>query len=159
MRRKDREITGDQALADILKAGTVCSLALQGDVYPYVVPLNYGFALEDGGFILYFHCAGEGEKLERMRANPHVAFSIVSHAEVYGDLDDACSYSTAYQSILGRGMLSIVQGIEKYTGMQAIMRQAAPGQDFAMAESLLEHVTILRLDVHEITGKHSRKRT
>ncbi|MCX6024732.1 MAG: pyridoxamine 5'-phosphate oxidase family protein [Chloroflexi bacterium] len=50
----------------------VGSLGLSLHGLPYVVPLNYGYA---AGKIL-FHCALTGKKLDYIRANPQVCFTV-----------------------------------------------------------------------------------
>jgi uncharacterized protein len=56
----------------ILRQERVGYLGLSVDGQPYVVPLNYGYA---GGKIL-FHCALRGKKLDYLRANPRVCFTV-----------------------------------------------------------------------------------
>ncbi len=52
-------------------------LSLEGR--PYIVPLNYGYT---AGRIV-FHCALTGKKLDYIRGNPHVCFSV---ARQFGDV-------------------------------------------------------------------------
>lgn len=47
-------------------------LGLADNNEPYVVPLNYGYV--DGR--LFFHCALQGYKLDILRANPRVCFTV-----------------------------------------------------------------------------------
>jgi hypothetical protein len=56
----------------ILQQETIGYLGLAREGQPYVVPLNYGYV--DGKIL--FHCALEGQKLDYIRANPNVCFSV-----------------------------------------------------------------------------------
>lgn len=56
----------------LLRQETVGYLGLSGEGQPYVVPLNYAYA---EGKIL-FHCALAGKKLDQIRANPRVCFTV-----------------------------------------------------------------------------------
>lgn len=47
-------------------------LGLSMDGKPYVVPLNYGYV--DGKIL--FHCALTGKKMDYLRANPRVCFTV-----------------------------------------------------------------------------------
>ena len=48
MRRKDREITDFAAMTDIVQACRCCRLGLTDtDGTAYIVPLNFGFTVED----------------------------------------------------------------------------------------------------------------
>lgn len=159
MRRNDREVTDPQAIADILAASNVCRVALNGAEYPYIVPLNYGFVHADGKFTLYLHCAKEGEKVRLLRENPKVAFEVDSGHEVVSGGAVACRYSMAYQSVVGQGVLSIVEDAQaKREGLSALMANLVPGQDFAFSEEALAAVLVLRLDVLHITAKSNIKR-
>jgi nitroimidazol reductase NimA-like FMN-containing flavoprotein (pyridoxamine 5'-phosphate oxidase superfamily) len=56
----------------ILREETVGYLGLCNDGKPYVVPLNYGYV--DGRIL--FHCAMTGRKLDHLRSNPEVCFTV-----------------------------------------------------------------------------------
>lgn len=153
MRRKDREVTGLDEMEAMLRAETVCRVCFHGDPYPYIVPLNFGFTRDGDRFTLYFHCAKVGEKLDRMRADPNVAFE-VDGAHQLVDGPNACDYSFGFQSVIGTGTLSEVAGEERRAGLIALMRQVAPDRDFDCMDVDLERgVNVLRLDVAQMTGK------
>lgn len=152
MRRSDRGVTDPAGLAAILSRGMVCQVAFLGEPYPYVVPLNYGFEREDGQFILYFHGAGEGEKVDRMRRDPHVAFCVLGGHSVFGR-EDGCSYSMAYESVMGEGIFKEVAPEKKAHALTALMRQVAPDKRFSFTEAELSAVAVWQLEVQTITGK------
>ena len=52
-------------------------LSVNGDGYPYTVPIN--FVCEDGK--LYFHCAKEGHKLDALRACDKACFTVLDEPE------------------------------------------------------------------------------
>lgn len=71
MRRKDRE--RDEAFAwEVLKAAPYATLAMTGqDGAPYCVPVNH--VVDETYKVLYFHCAGAGEKWQLLeRSLPSV---------------------------------------------------------------------------------------
>jgi uncharacterized protein len=61
-----------EEMESILQEENVGYLAMCAEDKPYVVPLNYVYV---PGKIL-FHCALEGKKLDYLRANPQVCFSV-----------------------------------------------------------------------------------
>jgi nitroimidazol reductase NimA-like FMN-containing flavoprotein (pyridoxamine 5'-phosphate oxidase superfamily) len=75
MRRKDRELSQENAI-DIIKNGKYGVMALVGnDGYPYGVPFHYAFI--DGD--LYFHSSVEGgHKTECFNNNLKASFTIIS---------------------------------------------------------------------------------
>ncbi len=153
MRRKERAVTDAAQIAEILSRCETLSVAFGGGA-PYVVPMHFGFREEGGRFCLYLHCAGEGEKLRRMRDDPRAAFAAVARQDVR-PAPVACRYTTAYESVCGEGVLSFAEGEEKREGLTRLMAQLAPGRAFEWNEEALTAVTVLRLDVREINGKRS----
>lgn len=154
MRRADREIVSLDEMEAIMRRCEICRLVLNGDGYPYIVPLNFGYAREGDVFSLYFHCANEGMKLDLIRKDPRAAFEMEGMTEVVRD-ENACAFTMAYESLAGRGRVAITGEEEKRTGMAAVMQQYAPERSFAFGENTLDGVTILRLDVEQMTGKRN----
>lgn len=155
MRRQDREITDHAALLDILRRNTVCRLALHDNPYPYVVPLNYGITADEQGVSLYFHCAREGEKLRLMQQNPMATFEVDTGHALVGQGDVACQYSYGYESVIGHGRLSALEGKARRTGLLALMHAFLPNRTFSFDERSLDSVVVLRLDVQGMTGKQN----
>lgn len=61
------------------------SVAMIDRNVPYVVPLSYGYELKEDSLVLYFHCAKEGRKLNILRCNDKVCFTIFNEGEpLYG---------------------------------------------------------------------------
>ncbi len=152
MRRADREICDAARLEAILqKSQTVC-IAFGGGA-PYVIPMSYGYALEEGRLTLYMHGAGEGEKIRRIQADPRAAFTLYADNAVYGG-EAACRYSTSFDSVCGSGMIRVLAGAEKWRGLQAIMAHYAPGKAFAFDERRVQATCVLALEAESFTGKH-----
>lgn len=65
-------IESREEIEGILKQETIGYLGLAKDGMPSVVPLNYGYI--EGKII--FHSALTGKKLDYIRANPQVCFTV-----------------------------------------------------------------------------------
>ena len=74
MLRKDREITDLDRIQEIISRSEVCRLAFFDEGYPYILPMNFGFERVEDTFVLYFHTALRGKKLELLKANNPVSF-------------------------------------------------------------------------------------
>ena len=153
MRRKDREITDPARIAEILRRCPAASFAFAGGE-PYVVPMSFGFEESSGRFTLYMHCAREGKKLDRLRADPRAAFAAFTGNAVHGEGDVACVYSTSFDSVCGEGALRELAGEDKRHGLARIMAHVAPGRTFTFGDAMLEKTCVLALDVARISGKH-----
>ena len=151
MRRADRQVTDVRALREIMQRCDAVTLAFAGGA-PYAVPVSFGFEEENGRFALYIHCAMEGEKLRRMEDDPRCAFSMYAGTRLI-EGETACAYSTEYESVCGSGVLTRLEGEDKRRGIDALMRHYAPGRALPVDAQVLAKTCVLRLDVHEITGK------
>ena len=77
MRRFKQQLTAEEC-AEILRRERRGVLATLGDDgYPYAVPLN--FVYEDGK--IYFHCAGEGHKIDATRRCDKASFCVTEQGE------------------------------------------------------------------------------
>ena len=83
MRRIKQQIS-QQECADILRRATSGVLGLHGDDgYPYTVPVS--FVYEEGGTglgTIGFHCAKVGHKIDAIRRNEKVYFTVIDRDEV-----------------------------------------------------------------------------
>ena len=68
MRRRDREITDRNEIIRLIDVSKVCRLGLSDDGMPYIVPMLYGYAEEDGQIVFYFHGARKGRKMDIIAA-------------------------------------------------------------------------------------------
>lgn len=153
MRRSDREITDLDNIVEIMKKCDVCRVAFFDDDYPYIVPLNFGLSYQDNIITLYFHGAREGKKLDLLSKNNKVCFEMdCSHQLVTGDL--ACEYSMNYESVIGFGCLTVLENTEKRMALDAMMQQYTKNMNFTYDERALNAVTVFKLTVDQVTGKH-----
>ena len=129
MRRKDREILGDENIAKIIEQCTTCHVAMVDDAgVPYVIPLSFGYSLKDGILELYFHCAHVGKKLDCIRKNPNVAFSMCVENRIEIHEDVYCKSGRFYASVVGQGKAEIVEdSAEKCRGLSLLMERQAAG--------------------------------
>ena len=88
MRRIKQQIS-QQECADILRRATSGVLGLHGDDgYPYTVPVS--FVYEEGGTglgTIGFHCAKVGHKIDAIRRNEKVSFTVIGRARIIEDED------------------------------------------------------------------------
>lgn len=131
MRRKDREVLGDENIAKIIDQCTTCHIAMVDDAdtgMPYVIPLSFGYSLEGGVLELYFHCAHVGKKLDCIRKNPNVAFSMCIENRIEIHEDNYCKSGRFYASVVGQGKAEIVEdNAEKCRGLSLLMERQAAG--------------------------------
>ena len=102
MRRKDREVTDLSEIIEIMKNCDVCRLALNDDGFPYILPLNFGMAVNGDKITLYFHSALEGYKVGLIRKDNRASFEMdCKHELQYFEDKGYCTM--AYESVIGKG--------------------------------------------------------
>ena len=155
MRRRDREITEQSHIDDILNTCTYLHLGLVDSGLPYVVPMNYGVTKDktDGHYIFYLHGANEGRKLDIIKSNPKCCITLERNVHPFeGRM--ACQYGTTYESIMGFGNISIIDdAVEKELAMKVLMQTQTGRDDFEFNEKLLSIVTAYRIDIEELSAK------
>lgn len=151
--RREFEITDMNEVAEILAKTKILHLGLADGEFPYVVPMNYGYTLEDGQLTLYLHGAPEGYKLDVMKKNPNVFFEMECDVTPF-DGNLACQYGTSYTSLMGRGKAEILENPEDKMKGLSIFMKSQTGKDFEFNERMVTIVSVIRIDVTEFTAKH-----
>ena len=151
--KREIRITEPDQIARILDTAKVLHMGLAADNEPYVVPMNYGYTLEDGKLVLYLHSADQGRKLDVIRANPRVSFAIdCDRMPFEGKVP--CQYGLVYSSIMGRGTATIVENVEEKMQAMALLMKTQTGKDFTFNERLVSIVAVIRIDVTEYAAKN-----
>ena len=99
----DSPTTDKGRMEALLISETIGHIAMAVDNDAYVVPLNYAYV--DGRIL--FHCALEGKKLDMIRANPQVCFT-VSHEEGEPVEHKADNCDAPFESVLCFGTARVV---------------------------------------------------
>ena len=153
MTRRERQITDETQIMDILDKGKVLHLGLAVDNEPYVVPMNYGYIKEDGKLVIYLHSAVRGKKLDMIRTNPKVFFEIDCDLIPF-ESELPCQYGMSYSSVMGRGTARIVENVEEKKQAMSILMKTQTGKEFTFEDRLVSIVAVIRIDVDAYTAKH-----
>ena len=153
MRRRDREITDPEKMLAIVKACDCCRLGFVDDAGAYIVPMNFGFEVQNGTITLYFHSAREGKKQELMRAQKAISFEMdTGHAPVVRDTGCTCSF--LYQSVMGHGVVRMLETYEERChALGMILEHYVPGRTWTFPENAMQKVSVFRLDVTDWSCK------
>lgn len=156
MRRKDRDVTNPERIADIISRCSCCRIGFYGDGEVYIVPLNFGYEIKDDTYILYFHGAKEGHKIDLIQKNPHVGFEMDTDYELT-EADIACGYSARFQSIIGNGIVSIVSELEeKKQGLSLLMEHNTGKREWSFDKKMIDTVVVFKLVVSKMSCKEHR---
>lgn len=119
------------------------------DDYPYGVPLNYSYV--DGK--IFLHGAGAGYKIDAMRHNPNVCFTVIDTA-----LEDYDAYSEFFRSVIVFGKAFMPEDREeKIKSVTAFAEKLSPGNPKLKEwiERDIDKMSVIEIHIDHITGKHS----
>ena len=118
MRSKANMLTNEE-VENILKTSPNGTLALYGENgYPYSVPVNFVYL---NGKI-YFHGAAEGYKLDCMKKDPHVSFSVIGKDDIAKE-----NFTTLFSSVIAFGTVRVIDTMEeKFPVLEGMVGKYSP---------------------------------
>lgn len=151
MRRDDKlmkdKITKEEII-DRENYGTLSTISSDG--YPYAIPMNYTYV--NGN--IYLHGAKEGHKLDNLKSNNKVCFTIVGQTELMPE-----EFSTAYESIVIFGKAKIIDNKEeKIKALKSFIEKFSPNfkaKGFNYATRAVNKVSTIKIAIEEMSGKSS----
>lgn len=157
MRRSDREITDFDEMIQIMENCDVCRIALNGDGYPYILPLNFGMKAGNGRVELYFHGATEGTKYDLIHLDNRASFEMdCAHRLVTEAERGNCTME--YKSVIGRGRIEMIGEEGKSEALNILMRHYHK-DDFPFDRSVMPQTCVFKLVVEDMTGKAKLKKS
>jgi nitroimidazol reductase NimA-like FMN-containing flavoprotein (pyridoxamine 5'-phosphate oxidase superfamily) len=150
MRRKDREISKQEAMAVLQKAqyGILSIASLDG--VPYGIPLNY-CVINDA---IYFHTAIEGRKIDILAQNRSVSFCVIGVAEVLPD-----KFGMKYESAIVSGTAQEVTGREKQNALECMLKKYSQtyfNEGLEVIKANIDRARVYKIIIQTTTGKASR---
>lgn len=149
MRKSNREKGPEWALEVFTKAPYVTVSMTRPDGTPYGIPVSIVCATPS---CFYFHCAGEGEKIDCIRHNPVVSLSAVSRCAPHFE-PDKVNFTIHYRSAIAIGKAEIVtDDNEKTEALRLICQRFLPGFMNHFNDAVnrsLERTTVVRITLLE----------
>ncbi|MFR5772862.1 MAG: pyridoxamine 5'-phosphate oxidase family protein [Lachnospirales bacterium] len=120
----------------------------------YIIPLNFGYEENSGILTLYFHGASEGKKIDLIKQQNTASFEMDTKHQLV-EADVACSYSYLYQSIMGKGEISLVYNSdEKIKGLECVMSHYSNSNTWKFNEEVLKRIAVIKIEVTEWSCKN-----
>ena len=148
MRKIERQMNDLEAL-ELLKQCKYGILSTCGeDNQPYGIPLSYVVIDKN----IYFHCAGVGTKLDNIRVNDKVSFTVVGKTEVLQE-----KFTTQYESVIAFGRAVMLKEEEKYEPLMEFIKKYSPefieeGQLYI--DKAKGITTLIKIEIYSFNGKH-----
>ncbi len=150
MRRKDREITKEDAFKILKNAEYGVLSMVSSENIPYGIPLS--FCVIDNE--IYFHCAVEGQKIDYIANNNSASFCVVGHTELLPK-----KFSTIYESVIVSGTIYESFGEEKQRGLEELIKKYSPSfikKCIKYIEKEIDRTKVFKIKIEKITGKARR---
>ncbi len=151
MHKKERQVSDERAKEMLLEA-TEGTLAMHGDDgYPYALPMNYVYL--NGA--IYIHTADYGYKIDALKANQKVCFSVIVRSKIAPEL-----YTTRYESVVATGDAEFIEDeAERQLVMETIVDRFSPGLregGMKFIKAAIARTAIIKINIREMKGKAFR---
>ena len=153
IRRKEKAITNQSEMIEILMQAQYVTIAMCMENQPYLVTLSHGYDSENN--CIYFHCAKEGKKIDILSANNLIwGQAIVDKGYVQG----ACDH--LYATTQFRGQVSFIDDIdEKRHALRLMIESLDENPETVYSKQVTndsaKKVNIGRIDIDYMSGKKS----
>ena len=149
--RRSRQLLSREDCERILNEQTSGVLSVYGDDgYPYGVPLSYVYA--DGK--LYFHSAKTGHKIDAVRKNNRVSFTIIAQDNIVPE-----EYTTYFRSVIVFGRVRILEtDTEKRAAIEQLAEKYMPDLKEGRLQEIdreFSRLCMLELTIDHMTGKEA----
>ncbi|CAD6080829.1 pyridoxamine 5'-phosphate oxidase family protein [Escherichia coli] len=135
----------------VIEMNKVCRIAINDQLSPYIVPVNFGYEIQNNQWVFWFHGARTGKKMKLIRKNPYVSIEIDCGHQLI-EAEEACDYSYSYSSIIASGKAKIVQDYKEIKhGMDRIMQQVTTENGFNYREDMMKAVCVVRIECTTLT--------
>lgn len=145
---KQRKALTEQQVIEILINATSGVLALQGEEYPYGVPISYYY----NGESIIFHSRFNGQKMEMIKNNPKACFTIIYQDNIKPELR-----TTNYQSVIVFGDVVEVtdrqKKIEELIGFCNKYSKGFEKTNIECSNNSVDNVCVLEMQIKHISGK------
>ncbi|MFX0014092.1 MAG: pyridoxamine 5'-phosphate oxidase family protein [Promethearchaeota archaeon] len=154
IRRKEKAITDENEMKQILQSAQYITIAMCKDNQPYLVTLSHGYDPERG--LLFFHCASDGKKIDYLTSNNVVWGQALIDL---GYAQGACDH--LYATTQFKGKVSFIQDLEEKRQALINMIQKLDEKpqmiiNKQLTDKSIAKVTIGQIDIEDMTGKKQK---
>jgi len=149
-----------EEIYSILDNSSYGTLALSKGVVPYSVPINFARVKN----CLYMHGSKKGKKMDFLKHNKNVSFSIVGYENIIPSYFSsknglACQATTFFSSVIIEGVAQIITNYdEKVIALEAIMQKLQPSGGYKslnqeVYKKAINATAIIKIIPYEISAK------
>ncbi|MCR4782212.1 MAG: pyridoxamine 5'-phosphate oxidase family protein [Lachnospiraceae bacterium] len=156
MVRKDREVKDFKDMIAIVDKCNVLNLAMFDEDYPYVIPVSFGYEVIDEHLYLYIHGAVRGKKVDLLKKNNKVSFSM---NQFYGYDETRTGITTRYESVTGTGTATPAENSkEKAHGLKLLCAHCGyQNYDVSLCKNI-PFTNVWKIEVTSLYGKKNLRK-
>jgi nitroimidazol reductase NimA-like FMN-containing flavoprotein (pyridoxamine 5'-phosphate oxidase superfamily) len=160
LRRKERAMSDETWLQDLLQRGAFGTLATSYRDQPFLTPLLFVYKEEEKS--VFFHGAKVGRIRANIENNPNVCFNVSEFGQIL-PAEMAVDFSLEYNSVTVFGKAAVViDPVKAEAVLQLLMDKYAPqlkvGQDYIPARPEdLKRTAVYQIKIEEWSGKRHDK--
>ena len=147
-------IESREEMEDLLRSEEIGYLGLSLDGQTYVVPLNYCYF--EGK--IYFHCGLKGRKLDYLRKNPRVCFTVARQLAEVREHAGGNPCHVDSDSVICYGQARMIENLEERSkALNAFNRRYRP-EATDVPEERVKNCGVVEIKIFEMTGRRERER-
>ncbi|MHA1213286.1 MAG: pyridoxamine 5'-phosphate oxidase family protein [Candidatus Heimdallarchaeota archaeon] len=155
IRRKEKAIESIDEMKAIIQQAIHVTFAMCANNEPYLVTVNHGYDAEKN--CIYFHCAGEGKKIDILKEND-VVWGQAMQDDGYAQ--GKCDH--LYATTQFRGKVTFVDDFEeKKQALINMINKLEESPKIVIEKQITEksvtRITIGRIDIDYMSGKQAKK--
>ena len=133
---------------DIIRKTCQGVLSLSCKNEPYAIPLNHAY--EDGMF--YFHCPAGGKKIDFLKSNPSVVYTIVRNEDTLDNFKGKSNcHDGKWESIIVYGRAKYIENERELKAVFIKFMKYYGKEDYKPAEMSLKSMKAIVLEVEKMT--------
>ena len=153
MRRKDREVNDFNTIISIIDECEILRLGISDGDFPYIVPVNFAYTVNEKEVSFYIHGAMAGRKYELLSNNPCCSFEMDIPLEM-DCIVEKKDVTMRYKSVMGKCKVSFLEGDEKQAAIDNIvMARYEATSNFDYNKDAVKRTAVAKLSVIEMTAK------
>ena len=153
MRRKDREVTDFETILGIIDECNIIRIGLADGDFPYIVPLNFAYAVSGKQIEFYVHGAIAGRKYELMNKNRKCSFEMDIPLEM-DCMVEKKDVTMRYKSVMGTADITFLEEAEKQNAIDnIIMNRYKETRNFDYNRKMVAVTAVAKLTVTNLTAK------
>jgi nitroimidazol reductase NimA-like FMN-containing flavoprotein (pyridoxamine 5'-phosphate oxidase superfamily) len=145
MRRADKEMSHEKTLELLIRGEDGILGTISDNGYPYTIVVNYVYLNNK----IYFHCAKEGHKLDNIKRNEKVSFTVYDNVEVVGE-----KLTTLYESLVVFGRTKVIDANREVL-LALVNKYSNLDQDkiLKMIDNEIDITSLVEIEIDHLTGK------